>query len=247
MEIWKDVEGFEGRYMVSNHGNVKSLRYYGHNREHNLKLTQHHTGYLMVQLNKHPSQSFLVHILVAKAFIPQTEGKTCVNHKDGNKTNNKVENLEWVTYAENTQHAIRTGLVNPHNASKRIGKDHYSSKAVLQYDSDGIFIRKWDCQSDAARYYSAKPSTLSNCIDKPTKLFHGFMWVSYAGDIQQSISPSMSRFRPVKVTQRGMDGSFIKEWPDATFAAETLGLTAKGIKDCCRGRQKTHGGYIWEF
>jgi len=246
-EIWKDIEGYEGRYKVSNLGNVKGMLFHGRSHEHSIKPVLHHTGYLIVQLSKHPSKSFVVHRLVAKAFIPPIAGKPCVNHIDGNKTNNRVDNLEWVTYAENTKHAIHAGLMNPRETPKRFGKDNPKSKSVLQYDANGNFIKKWDSQSDAARFYSAKSSTLSNCIDKPTKLFRGFMWVSYAGDIQQSISPSLSRFRPVKVTQRGMDGSFIKEWPDATFAAETLGLTAKGIKDCCRGRQKTHGGYIWEF
>lgn len=246
-EIWRDIEGYEGIWKVSNFGNVRKLIFHGRYYEHDIKPTLHHTGYLVVQLSKKPYKTSVVHRLVAKAFIPPVKGKTCVNHIDGNKTNNRVENLEWVTRAENTHHAIRSGLMHPRNTPKRFGKDNPTSKAVLQYDTDGNFIKKWDSQSDAARHYSAKSSTISNCIDKPSKLFNGFMWVSCNGEIQQKISPSKSRFRPIKVIQFTMDKTPIKEWDNATVAARELNLTSKGIKDCCRGRQKTHGGFIWEF
>lgn len=246
-EIWKDIEGYEGRYKVSNLGNVKGMLFHGRSHEHSIKPVLHHTGYLIVQLSKHPPKSSVVHRLVAKAFIPPVAGKPCVNHIDGNKTNNRVDNLEWVTYAENTKHAIQAGLMNPRETPKRFGKDNPTSKTVLQYDANGNFIKKWDSQSEAARFYSAKPSTLSNCIDKPTKLFNGFMWISCDGEIQESIPPSKSRFRPVKVKQLTMDGTLINVWDSVQLAAKELDLTTKGIKDCCAGRQKSHGGYIWEF
>lgn len=247
MEIWKDIDGYEGRYQVSNLGNIKSLRYLGHNQERIMRLSQHHTGYLIVQLGKHPAKTFLVHTLVAKAFIPKEEGKRLVNHKDGNKKNNCVCNLEWVSHLENTKHAIITGLRNPHNVPKRYGKDNLFSKAVLQYDPQGNFIKKWDCQSDVSRSFGVTPGAFSNVINKPTKLYRGYMWVSFDGTIQEKIQPSKSRFAPKKVLQYSLEGEFIKEWDDAKIAAEQLNLVAKGIKDCCRGRQKSHGGYIWKF
>ena len=178
-EIWKDVVGFEGRYQVSNIGNVKSLSFLGHSTEKLMKLSEHHTGYLVVQLGKHPAKTYLVHQLVAKTFIPLVKGKHFVNHIDGNKHNNCVENLEWVNYKENTEHAIRTGLQNPHNTPKRFGKDHYSSKPVLQYDLNGNFIKKWDCQSDVSRAFNS--GSFYYCIDKPNKTFKGYMWRSYNG------------------------------------------------------------------
>lgn len=243
-EIWKDIAGFEGRYQVSNKGNVKSLHYRGHYGESLLKLSKHHTGYLIVILGKKPAKVCLVHQLVAKAFIPLVEGKKFVNHIDGNKHNNCVENLEWVTAQENVTHAIKTGLRNPHNVPKRYGKDHYSSKPVLQYDLDGKFIKKWDCQSDAARAFNIK--SIGFCIDKPTKACKGYMWRTYTGEIKLQIEPHNNRLSPYEVNQYDMQGHFIRTWDNAHSAADKLGIPFKGISDCCYGRQKSSGGYIWK-
>lgn len=247
MEIWKDIPGFEGQYQISNEGNIRNLSTRWKREIKAMNPSKHHTGYLVITLGHRPSKTFLVHQLVANAFIPNADGKTVINHIDGNKENNHVENLEWVTYKENTEHAIRTGLRNPHNTPKKYGKDHYSSKAVLQYDPQGNFIKKWDCQSDVSRSFGVTPGAFSNAVDSPTKLYRGYMWVSYDGTIQQKIQPSKSRFAPKKVFQYSLEGEFIREWDDAKIAAGQLNLLAKGIKDCCRGRQKSHGGYIWKF
>lgn len=244
MELWKDVVGFEGRYQVSNKGNVKSLRFLGHNAEKLMKLSEHHSGYFTVQLGKHPAKTYLVHQLVAKAFIPPIEGKKLVNHIDGNKHNNCVENLEWVTVQENNTHAIETGLRNPHSTPKKFGKDHYSSKPVLQYDLNGKFIKKWDCQSDVARAYNIK--SIGFCIDKPTMTCKGYMWRSYTGEIKLQIEPHNSRLSSYEVNQYDMQGCFIRTWDSAHTAADKLGIPFKGISDCCYGRQKSSGGYIWK-
>ena len=243
-EIWKDVVGFEGRYQVSNIGNVKSLHYRGHDYERLLKPAEHHTGYLIVRLGNKPAKICLVHQLVAKAFIPLVEGKKFVNHIDGNKRNNCAENLEWVTAQENITHAIKTGLRNPHNVPKRYGKDHYSSKPVLQYDLNGKFIKKWDCQSDVARAFNIK--SIGFCIDKPTKACKGYMWRSYTGEIELQIEPHNSRLSSYEVNQYDMQGRFIRTWDSAHSAADKLGIPFKGISDCCYGRQKSSGGYIWK-
>ena len=243
-EIWKDIAGFEGRYQVSNKGNVKSLHYRGHDVESLMKLSEHHTGYLIVQLGKKPAKVCLVHQLVAKAFMPLVEGKTFVNHIDGNKHNNCVSNLEWVTTQENITHAIKTGLRNPHNVPKKYGKDHYSSKPVLQYDLNGNFIKKWDCQSDVARAYNIR--SIYFCIDKITKSCKGYMWRSFKGEIKDHIPPFKNRLLPLAINQYDPNNNFIKSWDNANDAAKELDISYKGIRECCYNRQKTCGGFIWK-
>lgn len=117
-EVWKDIEGYEGYYQVSDHGRVKSLdRYVGHlGKNKALKKSRvFRNGWmnksLIVCLSKEDqSKGFLIYRLVAKAFIPNPLEKPEVNHLDGNRYNNHISNLEWATRSENEKHAYDTGL-----------------------------------------------------------------------------------------------------------------------------------------
>ncbi|MBR1646190.1 MAG: NUMOD4 motif-containing HNH endonuclease [Selenomonadaceae bacterium] len=108
-EEWRDVVGYEGLYQVSNCGRVKSFQ------KDNVKILKSNPGiggYLRVVLCKDfKKKNRFVHVLVAQAFIPNPEGKRQINHIDGNKQNSHVSNLEWVTPAENIQHALKMGLI----------------------------------------------------------------------------------------------------------------------------------------
>lgn len=104
-ETWYPVKDFN-EYQVSNWGRVKSLRF---NKEKILKQGKHPRGYLQVCLK---GKVLLVHILIAEAFLVKPNYKVEVNHKDGDKTNNYVSNLEWSTHSENNLHAFKTGLKN---------------------------------------------------------------------------------------------------------------------------------------
>lgn len=124
-EIWKKIKTHP-TYLVSNLGGIKNTAY---NKERILKPSKNDQGYLVVDLfndncNRR-RKNHKVHRLVAELFIPNPENKLEVNHKDGNKQNNKVDNLEWATKSENTKHAYRIGLrtANTVNANKaRWGK-----------------------------------------------------------------------------------------------------------------------------
>jgi hypothetical protein len=110
-EIWKDVIGYEGLYQVSNFGNVKSLGNEFSRKERLLKLSTQSKGYLTVVLQKDAKRKMtLVHRLVAEYFIPNIDNKPQINHINGIKTDNKVENLEWVLHRENLDHAIKNNL-----------------------------------------------------------------------------------------------------------------------------------------
>ena len=108
-EIWKAVPDYEDRYMVSNLGNIKSLYRNGTKGGEVTKVERR--GYLRVRLWKNKKvRTIGVHRLVAIVFLPNPNNKPQVNHKDGNKKNNHVENLEWVTASENTQHSYNNGF-----------------------------------------------------------------------------------------------------------------------------------------
>lgn len=173
-EIFKDISGYEGRYKVSNLGRVLSLNYQNTGRPRVLTPVKHHGGYLLVHLGQNKIK--MVHTLVAEAFVENEHGKRIVNHIDGNKHNNAASNLEWVTYRENSDHAIKTGLRDPHKNNRPKGKDNPSSRPVLQFSKDGKLMKSWECMSDAARFYGFNPCMIVNNASGRTLSAHGFVW-----------------------------------------------------------------------
>ena len=133
-EIWKSVIGFEGRYEVSSMGRIKALSReisYSDGRkgrlpERLIKGTLLSVGYYSVSFDTKTRKS--IHTVVAEAFLGLPEYRQTVNHKDGNKINNCVENLEWATYKENNNHARKTGLNNQHGEKTNLSK--YSDQFI---------------------------------------------------------------------------------------------------------------------
>lgn len=147
MEIFKDVDGYNGRYKISNLGNVKSIFTKTIKKEIILKQAPDKDGYLKICLSKNNiKKNFIVHRLVASSFIPAIKGKCQVNHINGIKTDNRVENLEWCTVTENNQHAFRTGL----NISPK-GIEHYQGK-LTNSDILEIRTRKFTTSFFAEKY-----------------------------------------------------------------------------------------------
>lgn len=186
--IWKDVVGYEGLYSVSNTGKVWS-----HIRERELQ-PMSCRGYLRVHLCKHGrTKAVPIHRIVAMAFIANPSNKPTVNHINEDKLDNRVENLEWATVAENNNHGTRTQRAMEHTDFKaRAAKIDYSAvaakhdyyainkpqmKPVIQMSKDGQFIRKHECLSEAARSIGRRPGALCTCLHKGEgATCGGFRW-----------------------------------------------------------------------
>lgn len=170
-EIWKDIKNYEGLYQISNLGNVKSLeRYVNHLNgvrivhEKILKPIIDNTGYYVVSLWKENiCERIHIHRIVTENFIPNISNKPFVNHIDGNKLNNCINNLEWCTPKENNIHAYKYGL-NP------------SRVKVNQYDLNGNFIKTWNSVIEANKFY--KTSHISECCNDKSnrKMAKGYLW-----------------------------------------------------------------------
>lgn len=167
MEQWKDIQGYEGLYQVSNLGNVKSLKRKTLNnkcyKDRILKYSLDGKKYSCVTLCKDgKGYTKKIHILVASAFIPNPDNKPQVNHKDGNKQNNCVSNLEWCTQIENMQHALKNKLK--------------PTKSILQCDLEGNVIKEWDCIRGCARQLNIPNQHIIRCAKGIRKTAHGYKW-----------------------------------------------------------------------
>ena len=136
-EIWKDVVGYEGLYQVSSLGRIKRLVRY----KRRLKPQKNIQGYLKVGLYKNGKcKIFSIHNLVANAFIENPNNYKYVNHKDENKTNNRVENLEFCSFYYNLMYGTRV---------QRIAKKN--NKPILQFDLEGNFIKEYESITQASK------------------------------------------------------------------------------------------------
>lgn len=178
MEEWRDIEGFEGIYQVSNMGRVRSLAHETNGKHYKGKILSSgvSAGYHLVRLSKgNEKVSKRVHRLVAEAFIENLNELPEVNHLDGNKNNNCVENLEWCTSKENKVHAWVTGLTKAPPAEM--------PKAVMQYDTN-ILIAVYKSIKIASMLLDISSEDICKCCKGKRKSAGGYVW-KYAkeGDV----------------------------------------------------------------
>lgn len=177
IEIWKRIE--DTKYSVSNLGRIK--RQYKNAKERIVK-TFSKNSYLAVNLCSHNSiKQFYVHRLVAKSFLPNTENLPQVNHIDGNKENNKVENLEWCTALENQKHKINVlnknskGSNNPMYGKKGIESPVFKG-FIYQKTIEGTVINKFETTIVASEATKINRCSINLCILGKTKTAGGFVW-----------------------------------------------------------------------
>lgn len=169
-EIWKDVTGYEGIYKISNHGRIKSIN--GILKQSICK------GYYKVNLCKDGNiKEGKIHRLVCLAFIPNPGNKPQVNHKNGVKTDNNVENLEWSTAKENVIHAWKNNLCRAPSPWKGVkGKYNHFSKPIIQMDKYGHFINEYDSATIASIETGIARQHISKCCSGTRKSAGNFIW-----------------------------------------------------------------------
>lgn len=239
-EEWKDIQGFEGRYQISNMGRVRSLDRWT-NDEHPKYLKgrllnpsmNKGKGYLRISLSdgNRNYTHYEVHRLVALHFVSGYKPGLVVNHKNEIKTDNRADNLEWCTYKYNL------------NYSDVIA---WKRKPVYQYDLDGNFIKKFKCGCQAeqelgfsivhAIYYSKRGYT------------HGFLFSlephtkEYWNKVTKENKGSIRR-----VAQYDDNGNEIARFSTVTEAAKVMNVTVSCISNCCKGKIIHAAGYRWRF
>lgn len=180
-EIWKLIDKFNGRYAVSNFGRVKSENRWCHNPKYGkfflkgkmLTLSKNNKGYLTVTLSLDGrSYPLCVHRLVAEVFIPNPESKPQVNHKNGNREDNHVDNLEWCTQSENNLHSYHC-LGRPKIGLK--GKDNPKSKVVLQIKG-GEVIAEFCCTYEAERGTGIARQDIGKVANGKLNTAGGYKW-----------------------------------------------------------------------
>lgn len=180
-EFWKDVVGYEGLYQVSNFGRVLSLNYDGTRKSKVLKGSVR-KGYPYVELYHNGiSKKHCIHRLVAIAFIPIPDELKIylgtrllqVNHKDENKKNNKVGNLEWCNASYNLSYGTRPRRVL--DSHRRSGSSK-AEKPLRQYDLSGIFIMEYPSAHEAARRNGYSFGPIAKCARGEKKQYRGFLW-----------------------------------------------------------------------
>lgn len=182
MEVWRDIKGYEGCYQVSNQGKVISLNYSLRGYSELLTPKVNNKGYAWVELRKDGERKpLLIHRLVAQAFLDNPNNYPLINHKDENKLNNNVENLEWCTHSYNVKYSWE---LHPEKHRRNGGIRHRKngaykkSKRVRQIDAlSGEIIREYDYLADAKRVLNIKNEYgIRECCYGKRNTAYGYKW-----------------------------------------------------------------------
>ena len=179
-EIWKPIKNYESKHLISNCGNVKSLNYKNRGYSKILCLKKHNKGYFQVELSKNgKTKTFLVHRLVAEAFIPNYNNMPFINHIDFNRKNNNVNNLEWCNQSQNMLHSangekkpISTIKIN-HLKKPKVRK---RNEKIIQYDLKNKKIKEWEFIAQIKKELNYHPTSIYECCINKRKTAYGYKW-----------------------------------------------------------------------
>ena len=167
MEVWKEVVGYEGLYLVSDTGRIQNAK-----TNRILRPCTHKIGYQSVMLYRNGNcKRMLVHRIVADAFVVNPHGYYVVNHIDENKANNTASNLEWCSAQKNMNH----GTINDRLSAVR-GHDARAKRKVNQIDVNGVSVAVWESIAEASRATNTSKTSILNCCKGKQKTANGYAW-----------------------------------------------------------------------
>ena len=241
-EVWKDIDGYDGMYKISNLGNVYS-KYINRNLKHG----KTRDGYPYVMLHDNGKQKCnLIHRLVAQAFVPNPNNLPCVNHKDENTENYSVDNLEWCTVAYNNTyndvHKKRTLKI---------------SQEVFGYNEHGKIIHHYCSAREAARQLGYQNTNISACCNGNLLTYKDIVW-SYSKLTKEEIIKRFTKSKTHRVGNKNnalskpvnmfnINHKFIRQYPSAQEAGRDLHISSSLITGVCRGEHKSTHGFIFEY
>lgn len=250
-EIWKQLPYSDGKYYVSNLGRIKSM-FKGIERI--MTLRKDKLGYIRVSFFvNNRSKGFLVHRLVALAFVPNPNKYTEINHIDGNKENNVPENLEWCTRSHNVKHAFDMGL----KVNKK-GSENCHAKSFNQFDLEGNFICRWGSIVDCAKFLSALGwgemdiirNDITSALSGRYKTTCGYIF-----SFNSEVDPELHKPKPQAskaiigfnsktgeiITFESIQDTKYYKLPNGSYLIPTI------VCKCLKGKRKKHGGFEWKY
>lgn len=242
MERIRNVKGFKGLYLVTDTGRVFSIHY---NRFLNPETTIQ--GYNRVNLR---GRKYQVHRLVALAFIPNPENKPCVNHKNGITDDNRVENLEWVTYSENEYHSYRVlgkVKIGQKGADSPVGR----KTLAMHIESGDEYI--FDTRNEAADKLGVDPSTITRVAQGLLQQSGGYTF-KYIDGVGIRSNSKYIRKKPKSEVDFGnipvdmidpKTKKVLKSFKSMVDAGEYVNRSCSSIRQCIIGKSKTSAGYEW--
>ena len=260
-EEWKDIPGYEGIYLVSNLGRIKSLSRkvkskgtgFYFSKERLLRQQIQRNGYATVTLynTSGKPKMFLVHRLVGVAFVPNLTEGDIIDHKDCNKLNNSCENLQWTTQKGNCNNPITRKHISDWQANGncpqcgKYGSLHHNSRPILRISKSGEIV-EYDSIASAGRD-NFSPASIIRCCKGEIPIYRGFDWRYKNNDSKAKINIQSEIEKTCKEKS-------VLRWNDKDqkvyhSIAEAVkdGFERAAISKCCSGKRTIHKGYFWRF